>query len=125
MIRCCVSKPVAEAEPEAFAPDVDSCGVVPQHHHDVDFGARLVGGVSMQYCGAVPEAGSTTAAGGRSTTLIHGSGRDRRRDVGRTLHQMAAILVDAMHRKGPQHQSRLADALIDGEIGLAAGEQSP
>ena len=62
----------------------------------------------MQYCGAAPRAGSTTAAGGRSTTL---HSRKRTRQAARCWENPCTrwlwSLVDAMHRKGPQHQARL------------------
>ena len=62
----------------------------------------------MQYCGAVLEARKHD--GGRRTidhapfTEAYETGGKM---LGEPLHQMAVILVDAMHRKGPQHQTRL------------------
>ena len=62
----------------------------------------------MQYCGAVLQRGKHDG-GGRTIdhapfAEAHETGGEM---LGESLHQMAVILVDAMHRKGPQHQARL------------------
>ena len=46
--------------------------------------------------------------------------------LGEPLHQMAVVLVDAMHRKGQQHQARPGRcALTDGDIGATGWRAVP
>ena len=100
-------EPVAESEPEAFAPDVNPGGIVPQHHHDVDFGARLVGG---RFDAVLRRRARGGKHDGRGRAIDHAPFTEADETggemLGEPLHQMAVILVDAMHRKGPQHQAR-------------------
>ena len=100
-------EPVAETEPEAFAPDVNPGGIVPQHHHDVDFGARLVGG---RFDAVLRRRARGGKHDGRGRAIDHAPFTEADETggemLGEPLHQMAVILVDAMHRKGPQHQAR-------------------
>ena len=80
----------------------------------------------MQYCGAVPEAGSTTAAGGRSTTL---HSRKRTRQAARCWENPCTRWLWSSSTpciaKGRSTRRVLADALTDGDIATTGWSAVP
>ena len=75
----------------------------------------------MQYCGASARGGKHDGRGRPIDHAPFAEAHETRGEMLReSLHQMAVILVDAMHRKGPQHQ-----ACLGGCIGAMATSERP
>ncbi len=99
-------EPVIEAEPKTFAPDIDARRFVPQHHHHVDFGTRLI---RRRFNAVLRGRIRRRQRDRRWRTIDHApfaeTHQTRRKMQVEPLHKVGIIASDAMHLERSQHKA--------------------